>query len=195
MRLLLIILFMQGFIQSSQGQKVAVVMSGGAAKGLAHIGMLKALEENEIPVDFVAGTSMGGIVAGCYAAGMSPGQIEEIMLSEDLSRWVNGQLEDGYNYFYNKDDVRPSFVRLNLQLDSTFSLNLNTSLANDIALNFALAEKMAQPSAIARLDNVTVTPGVSPARRLCPNCSPLLKIHKGQPTGLLASRGMPCSSH
>ena len=45
---------------------------------------------------------------------------------------------------------RPSFVRLNLQLDSTFSLNLNTSLANDIALNFALAEKMAQPSAIAR---------------------------------------------
>lgn len=132
------------------GQKVAVVMSGGAAKGLAHVGMLKALEENEVPIDYVAGTSMGGIVAGCYAAGMSPAQIEEIMLSDNLLRWVTGQMEEGYNSYYNRDDVHPSFVRLNLLLDSTFNLNLNTSLANDMALNFALAEKMAQPSAIAR---------------------------------------------
>jgi len=131
-------------------QKVAVVMSGGAAKGLAHVGMLKALEENEIPIDYVAGTSMGGIVAGCYAAGMSPSQIEEMMLSDDLMRWVNGQLEKGYNFYYNKDDVQPSFIRLNLLLDSTFSLNLNTSIANDVSLNFALAEKMAQPTAIAK---------------------------------------------
>ncbi|MBL7848773.1 MAG: patatin-like phospholipase family protein [Cyclobacteriaceae bacterium] len=131
-------------------QKVAIVMSGGAAKGLAHVGMLKALEENEIPIDYVAGTSMGGIVAGCYAAGMSPAQIEDIMLSDDLLRWVNGNLEDGYNYYYNKDDIQPSFVRLNLQLDTTFNINFNTSIANDVALNFAIAEKMAQPSAIAR---------------------------------------------
>lgn len=149
MRPYLIVIFILITLGESIAQRVAVVMSGGAAKGLAHIGMLKALEENEIPVDFVAGTSMGGIVAGCYAAGMSPSQIEEIMLGEDLSRWVSGQLENGYNYFYNKDDVRPSFVRLNLLLDSTFNLNLNTSIANDIALNFAIAEKMAQPSAIA----------------------------------------------
>lgn len=149
MRPYLIVIFILIALGESIAQRVAVVMSGGAAKGLAHIGMLKALEENEIPVDFVAGTSMGGIVAGCYAAGMSPSQIEEIMLGEDLSRWVSGQLENGYNYFYNKDDVRPSFVRLNLLLDSTFNLNLNTSIANDIALNFAIAEKMAQPSAIA----------------------------------------------
>lgn len=148
-RLLLIFLTLI-FTRPAIAQKVAVVMSGGAAKGLAHVGMLKALEENEIPIDYVAGTSMGGIVAGCYAAGMSPAQIEEMMLSEDLNRWVNGQLEEGYNYFYNKDDVHPSFIRLNLLLDSTFSLNLNTSLANDVALNFALAEKMAQPTAIAK---------------------------------------------
>lgn len=150
MRLLILVLLLTIPPMASHGQKVAIVMSGGAAKGLAHVGMLKALEEHEIPVDFVAGTSMGGIVAGCYAAGMSPAQIEEIMLSDDLIRWVTGQLEEGYNYYYSKDDVHPSFVRLNLLLDSTFNLNLNTSLANDVALNFALAEKMAQPSAIAR---------------------------------------------
>ncbi|MEJ0055158.1 MAG: patatin-like phospholipase family protein [Bacteroidota bacterium] len=134
---------------TAQAQKVAVVMSGGAAKGIAHIGMLKALEENEIPIDYVVGTSMGGIVAGCYAAGMSPEQIEQTMLNNNLLRWINGQLEDGYNYYYNKNDNHPSFVKLNLSLDSTFNFNLNSSLANDLSLNFAMAEKMAQPSAIA----------------------------------------------
>ncbi len=124
-------------------------MSGGAAKGIAHIGMLKALEENDIPIDYVVGTSMGGIIAGCYAAGMSPAQIEETMLTDNLLRWINGQLEDGYNYYYNKTDNRPFFVKLNLSLDSTFAFNFNSSLANDISLNFAMAEKMAQPSAIA----------------------------------------------
>lgn len=150
MRLIFLLTLVVGLNLPLAAQKVAIVMSGGAAKGLAHVGMLKALEENEIPIDYVAGTSMGGIVAGCYAAGMSPAQIEDIMLSDDLLRWVNGQLEEGYNYYYNKDDIQPSFVRLNLQLDTTFNVNFNTSIANDVALNFAIAEKMALPSAIAR---------------------------------------------
>ncbi|HEY5826568.1 MAG TPA: patatin-like phospholipase family protein, partial [Cyclobacteriaceae bacterium] len=65
----------------SQGQRVGIVLSGGGAKGLAHVGVLKALEENEIPIDYIVGTSMGGVVGGCYAAGMSPEQIEDIFLS------------------------------------------------------------------------------------------------------------------
>lgn len=131
-------------------QKVAVVLSGGAAKGLAHVGVLKALEENEIPIDYVVGTSMGGIVAGCYAAGMSPAQIEDIVLSHEFLQWVNGQLESGFNYYFYKNENNPSFLRLNLSLDSTLNLSVNTSIANDLSLNFALAEKLAQPSAIAK---------------------------------------------
>lgn len=131
------------------GQKVAVVMSGGGAKGMAHIGMLKALEEYEIPVDYVVGTSMGGIIAGCYAAGMSPAHIQEVMLSDNLRRWINGQLEDGYNYYYYKKNDNPSFIKINLLLDSTLNFNLNSTLVKDLSLNFAIAEKMAQPSAIA----------------------------------------------
>src|SRR5882672_9632140 len=135
---------------AAQSQKIGVVFSGGAAKGLAHVGALKALEENEIPIDYVVGTSMGGIIAGCYAAGMSPAEIEEMMLSQDFLSWVNGHLEEVYNYYYNKNDDHPSFLKLNLSLDSTFSVLLNTSLANDLSLNFAVAERMAQPSAIAK---------------------------------------------
>ncbi len=140
------------FSSNVLGQKVGVVLSGGGAKGLAHIGVLKALEENEIPIDYVVGTSMGGIVAGCYAAGLSPGQIEEIALSDEFQRWISGKMEDGFNYYYNKSDDHPSFLRLNISLDSTFNFNINTSLANDIALNFALAELMAQSSSVSKND-------------------------------------------
>ena len=103
-------------------QKVGLVLSGGAAKGIAHVGVLKALEENEIPIDYIVGTSMGGIVGGCYAAGMSPAQIEEIVLSKDFLNWVNGRTEEGQSYYYFKNDDTPSFIRLNLSLDSTFSV-------------------------------------------------------------------------
>src|SRR5688572_14368119 len=83
-------------------QKVGLVLSGGAAKGMAHVGVLKALEENEIPIDYIVGTSMGGIIGGAYAAGLSPDQIEHIVLSEEFLRWVNGLPETGYNYYYHE---------------------------------------------------------------------------------------------
>jgi NTE family protein len=151
MRITIIILLACFFVAPVLGQqKVGVVLSGGAAKGLAHVGMLKALEENEIPIDYIVGTSMGGIIAGCYAAGMSPDEIEKLVLSQNFLNWVNGRLEGGYNYYYNRNDDHPAFLKLNLSLDSTFNLLLNTSLANDLSLNFALAERMAQASAISR---------------------------------------------
>jgi len=137
---------------SAWTQKVGLVLSGGAAKGIAHVGVLKALEENEIPIDYIVGTSMGGIIGGCYAAGMSPAQIEEIVLSKDFLNWVSGRKEEDQMYYFYKNEDTPSFIRLNLSLDSTFSVLFNTSIANDLSLNFALAEKFAQPSAIANND-------------------------------------------
>ena len=143
-------MFFFSFVIQTVGQSVSVVLSGGGAKGLAHVGVLKALEENEIPIDNLVGTSMGAIVAGCYAAGISPGQIEEIVTSDAFLRWVNGRLEDGYNYYYNKNDDTPSAVKLNLSLDSTFTVIFNNSIANDLSLNFALAETFAQSSSISK---------------------------------------------
>jgi NTE family protein len=134
----------------AHGQKVSLVLSGGAAKGLAHVGVLKALEENDIPIDNIVGTSMGGIIAGCYAAGLTPTQIEEIVLSEEFLRWINGLSERGYNYYYHLSEDNPHFVKFNLALDSTLSVQMNTTLASDVSLNFALTEKMAQASAISK---------------------------------------------
>lgn len=132
----------------SSAQKVGLVLSGGAAKGLAHVGVLKALEEHEIPIDYVVGTSMGGIIAGCYAAGMSPDQIEAMALSEQFLRLVNGMPEKGFNYYYHQSEDNPHFLKLNLSLDSILNFQLNTSIASDVSLNFALADMFAQASAI-----------------------------------------------
>jgi len=145
-QLLLLIVFTA---LTSHAQKVGLVLSGGAAKGLAHVGVLKALEENEIPIDYIVGTSMGGIIGGCYAAGMSPDQIEHIVLSEEFLRWVNGMPEPGYNYFYHEGEVNPHFLKVHLSLDSILNFQLNTSIASDVSLNFVLAEKMAEASAIS----------------------------------------------
>jgi NTE family protein len=142
-------LFLIFSFSSFAQQKVGIVLSGGAAKGIAHIGVLKALEENGIPIDYIVGTSMGGIVGGCYAAGLSPLQIEEIMTSKAFLDWVNGRIEDRHKYFYYKKDDEPSFLKINLSLDSTFNVFFNTSIANDLALNFALTQTLAQPSSVA----------------------------------------------
>lgn len=149
MRLTILIFFVFAY-STSFSQKVGLVLSGGAAKGLAHVGVLKALEENGIPVDYIVGTSMGGIVGGCYAAGMSPDQIEQMMLSKDFIGWINGLPETGYNYYYHRSDETPQFLKLNLALDSTLNFRLNSSIASDVSLNFALTEKMAQAAAISK---------------------------------------------
>jgi NTE family protein len=63
--------------------KIGLVLSGGGARGLAHVGVLKELEAARIPIDFVAGTSMGSIVGGLYASGMTPTELERRVLAMD----------------------------------------------------------------------------------------------------------------
>ena len=133
-------------------QKVALVLSGGAAKGLAHVGVIKALEENDIPIDYIVGTSMGGIIGGSYAAGMSPYRIENIVTSDQFLRWIRGLPKEGFNYYYHKDAENPGFLKLDMSLDSTLNVQFNSSIASDVSLNFALTESLAQASAISGND-------------------------------------------
>ena len=62
----------------SSRPSIALALSGGAARGIAHVGVLRALTENKIPIDFVAGTSAGSLVGGALASGMSIDEIEAL---------------------------------------------------------------------------------------------------------------------
>lgn len=72
-----------------QRPKIGLALSGGGARGLAHIGIIRALEEKQIPIDYIAGTSMGSIVGGLYATGMSPDDLEWVMNSIDWEDAMN----------------------------------------------------------------------------------------------------------
>ena len=72
------------FQYNSIAQKVGLVLSGGGASGIAHIGVLKALEENHIPIDYITGTSMGACVGSMYAMGFTPKQIEDMKARPQL---------------------------------------------------------------------------------------------------------------
>ena len=71
--------------KSPDRSTVGLVLSGGGARGMAHVGVIKVLEEMRIPVDYVAGTSMGAIVGGLYASGMTAAELEAIVAASDWS--------------------------------------------------------------------------------------------------------------
>jgi NTE family protein len=110
----LIILFFLTKLSLSQ-QKVGLVLSGGGAKGFAHIGVLKALEENNIPVDYITGTSMGAIIGGLYASGYTPYEIEELILSEESKRWATGIIDQKYIYYFKKEPANAEMINFNIQ--------------------------------------------------------------------------------
>ena len=92
------------FSLSASAQKVGVVLSGGGASGAAHVGVLKALEENSIPIDYITGTSSGALVGGLYAAGYSPDEIEQHLPAEGES-----YSPDAYNiYNWDKNSEKKS---------------------------------------------------------------------------------------
>ena len=92
------------------GGRLGLVLSGGGAKGLYHIGVIRALEENAIPIDYVSGTSMGAIIGALYASGYTPQQMEDIVLSGNVERWVSGQIDDKYRFYYTERPDSPAML-------------------------------------------------------------------------------------
>lgn len=84
--------------------KIGLVLSGGGARGFAHIGVIKVLEEEGVDVDFIGGTSMGSIVGGLYAMGYSIYEIEELALTQDWDYVLNDNIDRSDLGFYEKLD-------------------------------------------------------------------------------------------
>jgi NTE family protein len=103
-------------LPSVHAQKVGLVLSGGGAKGLTHIGIIRALEENNIPIDYITGTSMGAIIGALYAMGYSADDMEELLKSKDFKRWYSGEIEQKYVYYFKKDLPTPDFINIRLSL-------------------------------------------------------------------------------
>jgi NTE family protein len=132
-----IICFLFG-IQTATAQKVGLVLSGGAASGIAHIGVLKALEENHIPVDCITGTSIGALVGSLYAIGYSPAQIEAMVKTEKFRNWSKGIIDQNYAYYFKRSDDDASWITF--KLDTAIINALPTNVISPIAMDFGMME-------------------------------------------------------
>jgi NTE family protein len=135
-------------VQVIRAQKVGVVLSGGAASGIAHIGVLKALEENHIPIDYITGTSMGALVGSLYAMGYSPIQIEALAKTEEFKNMSEGIIDLKYAYYFKRGDDNASWITLRL-FDSAIINTIPTNVISPISMDFGMMELAAAPSAAA----------------------------------------------
>ena len=141
-------------------QSVGVVMSGGGAKGLSHIGVIKALEENGIPIDYISGTSIGSIVGGLYAIGLSPDDMIALMKTDEFRAWYTGDGErEFFTYLYSGYPT-PAMVNLHLKRDEKalaegkrkMKFSLPTSLVSPFPMDIAFVQMFANASAAAGYD-------------------------------------------
>lgn len=95
-------------------QSVGLVLSGGGAKGVAHIGVIKALEENGIPIDYITGTSMGAIVGGLYACGYTTDEMMELLLSPYFTAMSKGSIDPAYDYYFTSEPASPRLLSIPL---------------------------------------------------------------------------------
>jgi NTE family protein len=107
---------------------IGVALEGGGALGEAHIGVLKWFEEHHIPVDYIAGTSMGGLMGGLYATGKSADQMHDVVKEQDWSLLLGGKTPYEDLTFRRKEDARqiPSAITIGLKHGPSLPPGLNS---------------------------------------------------------------------
>jgi NTE family protein len=129
--LILALASLQGAAPPPRRQSIGLVLEGGGALGFAHIGVIRWLEEHHIPIDYVAGTSMGGLVGGLYAAGQSPAEIAQLTKDIDWNSVLAGQTPFQDLSYRRKQDRLAYPNRLEFGLKGGFHLpsGLNSGYA------------------------------------------------------------------
>ena len=140
------------FSLKAQRQKVGVVLSGGGASGLAHIGFLKALEERDVPIDYITGTSMGAVIGGLYASGYSVAELESYFTSEEFVNAANGKLDDRYAYYFKKGDPDASMIGLKIDPDTFFLRTIPAYVVSPIQMDMEMMEAVSSSIAKANYD-------------------------------------------
>lgn len=130
-------------------QKVGVVLSGGGTAALAHVGFLKVLEENNIPIDYIAGNSMGALVAGMYAAGYSPAEMEQFFISEDFYQMAEGKIDEKYLFYFKEKEANGSWANVRLSPGKPLQYAIPTNIISPVVMDFRMMEGLAGAAAVS----------------------------------------------
>src|SRR5690554_7610305 len=143
-------------VAETERERVGLVLSGGAARGLAHIGVLKALEEQGVVIDAIAGTSMGAVMNGLYAAGYSIAELEQLATELDWQQALSDAPPREDIPFRRKQDDRDFLVKqkLGFRDDGTLGLPLGVLQGQNLAV---LLEKLfARAGAVDDFDDLPI---------------------------------------
>lgn len=133
--------------------KVGLVLGGGGALGLSHIGVLRALEEQRIPIDFIAGTSMGSIIAGFYASGMSPDEMQAFLEGLDWDEVMSDETPRRELYFRRKQDDQRYLFEMGLNFRGP---KMGTGMAAGQKFNNLLQLATLRSAAITNFDRLPI---------------------------------------
>ena len=136
--------------------KIGLVLSGGGARGAAHIGVIKLLEEMRIPIDYISGTSMGAIVGGLYASGMPSDELEETVTSIDWEDAFSDLIPREYRSYRRKTDDVTYLVKNKAGLSDSFEVKIPPGFLQGQKINI-LFKRLALPvSTINDFDNFRI---------------------------------------
>lgn len=136
MRRIAFLLLLSLLGQAAHAQRTGLVLSGGGAAGLAHIGVLQALEEHGVPIDCITGSSMGALVGAMYAAGFSPWEIDSLFRTDLYRIMAEGGVESRHTYYFKQDRPDATLITLRFELDTALQTSLPTSLRSPVLLDF-----------------------------------------------------------
>ncbi|MCP4995602.1 MAG: BamA/TamA family outer membrane protein [Gammaproteobacteria bacterium] len=139
---------------AAERPRIGLALSGGGARGAAHIGVLKELEALQVPIDYIAGTSMGSIIGGLYASGMSPEEIEAEMNAMDWDAVLQDDIERPRRNFRSKreDQLGLSNIRVGVK----DGVNVGTALIQAQRLNLELRRMTQRVSEVTDFDKLPI---------------------------------------
>ncbi len=131
-------------------QRTGLVLSGGGAKGLAHIGVIRALEEEGIKIDYISGSSMGAIIAALYSMGYTTEQMTSLVTSDEFLRWSRGSIERELQFNFKYYDPNPAMIDIDLSFkEEKPEAGLPSHLIHSAVIDFSIMQLTSGETAAA----------------------------------------------
>ena len=150
-RNIFIVVFICSFIsiEALSQEKIGLVLSGGGATGLAHIGVLKALEEKGFEINYITGTSAGALVGALYSSGYSPEEIEDYVLHPDFQLITLGKHKIEQRFLIREEEQDANLFNLEFSAKKPLKQSLPTNIISSSFLDFEMFKLLAPASAYA----------------------------------------------
>ncbi len=156
MKLVVIFALLITSLYANDRPKIALVLSGGGARGGAHVGVLKVLEKNRVPIDMIVGTSMGSFVGGLYVSGKTPQEIEEMLTTTDWTKYIKTDF-NRQDIPMRKKDIDYTYQgRLGLGINADNGLVIPTGVLKRQPMLLKFMELTANAQDIEDFDNLAI---------------------------------------